>query len=111
MAVYFLTSQPAALLAAFKKKIDDANVVTWSYDQQGDFTHTAEQWKYLAWLRPIIKSDRLTMCILKNKNKPLTPATYGIYHGRIIESMLTHCDKLFTDGVATAMPTSEDTVS
>lgn len=110
MAVYFLTPQPAVLLAEFKKKIDNGNVVTWSYDQEGDFTHTADQWKYLAWLHPIIKPDRLTMCILKNKTKPLTPAIYGVYHGRFIESMLTHCDKLFSQGIATAMPTTEDSV-
>ncbi len=110
MAVYFLTNQPEVLLAEFKKKIDNGHVVTWSYDQQGDFTHTADQWKYLAWLRPVIKQEKLMMCIVKNKKKLLTPAIYGVYHGRFIEGMLTHCDKLFSQGIATAMPTADDLV-
>jgi hypothetical protein len=66
MAVYFLTSRPSTLLSDFKKKIDEGHVVTWSYDQEGDFTHTADQWKYKAWLRPSIESDRLVLYILKS---------------------------------------------
>src|ERR1700722_5848776 len=104
MAVYFYTAEPSVLLADFKKKIQQGHVVTWSYDQDGDFTHTADQWKYKAWLRPSIGTDRLIFFILKNTKEVMTPAIYGIYHGRIIESVLTHCDKLFTNGVATAMP-------
>ena len=110
MAVYFLTAQPQALLADFKKKIDQGHVVTWSYDQEGDFTHTADQWKYMAWLRPSVESDKLTLYILKNSKQILTPALYGIYHGRFIESVVTHCDKLFTTGIATAMPVPGDQV-
>lgn len=110
MAVYFLTTQPKILLSDFKRKIDESVVVTWSYDQDGDFTHTADQWKYKAWLRPKIESDRLVFYLLKNSKQTLTPAIYGIYHGRFIESIVTHCDKLFTNGVATAMPVPGDRV-
>lgn len=110
MAVYFLTTQPKTLLLDFKKKIDQGHVVTWLYDQDGDFTHTADQWRYKAWLRPSIESDRLTFYILKSTKQILTPTIYGVYHGRFIESVVTHCDKLFTNGVATAMPVSGDQV-
>ena len=40
----------------------------------------------------------------------MSNTAYGVYHGRFIESMLTHCDKLFTETRATAMPTIDDIV-
>jgi hypothetical protein len=40
--------------------------------------------------------------------KTTSVGLYGVYHGRFIESMLTHCDKLFKGGTATAMPTNAD---
>ena len=64
MALYFLADQPSQLLSSFKKAIDDGHVATWSYDKDGDFTHTAAQWKNLAWLRPSTVSGRLVSNIL-----------------------------------------------
>jgi hypothetical protein len=110
MAVHFYTPQPKELLSNFKNKIDEGHVTTWSYDQEGDFTHTTDQWKYKAWLRPSIGSDRLSLLIIKNRKQTMTLSLYGIYHGRFIESVLTHCDKLFTNGIATALPEPGDQV-
>ena len=102
MALYFYTDKPKTLLTVFKKKIDDGDVVTWSYDDAGDFTHTPLQWKKAAWLRPSVDSNLLAFYIIKPKNKNISGEVYGVYHGRFIESMLTHCDTLFTTGAATA---------
>lgn len=110
MAVYFSTTEPEKLLAAFRKKIDQGHVVTWSYDQEGDFTHTADQWKYKAWLRPSVEPNRLGFYIIKSTKQTLTNVVYGIYHGRIIESFVIHCDTLFIEGVASALPTSNERV-
>jgi hypothetical protein len=104
MAVHFKTSTPKKLLAAYKKAIDDGHVTTWSYDSEGDFTHTAEQWSRKAWLRPKIREgEELVLYILSPREVELSSAVYAIYHGRFIESMLRHCDKLFSDGRASAM--------
>lgn len=109
MAIYFKTDTPKKLLAAYKKAIDDGHVTTWSYDADGDFTHTAEQWSRKAWLRPKIKDgSALVLYILKPKDATLSSVAYAIYHGRFIESMLRHCDKLFSDARATAMPDEGD---
>ena len=72
MAVNFETADPAKLLAEFKKAIDDKKVVTWSYDKQGDFTHTPNQWKDQAWLRPTVYTGRLTMNLLGHKQRVTT---------------------------------------
>ena len=111
MAIYFRTSKPKTLLATFKKAIDDGHVVTWSYDKDGDFTHTTTQWKNQAWLRPVPQTDSLKMTILKQKEKVMTSEVYAIYHGRFIEAMLRHCDQLFATVEATALPDTGDHVS
>jgi hypothetical protein len=111
MALSFKTTDPNKLLQAFKKAINEGRIVTWSYDADGDFTHTAEQWKNSAWLRPKAKTERLVFNIIKPKNRNISSVVYAVYHGRFIESMLTHCDKLFTDADATAFPSTGDRVS
>ena len=46
MAVHILTSTPNTLLTKIKAAIDKGEIDTWSYDANGDFTHTPEQWKF-----------------------------------------------------------------
>ena len=108
MAVHFMTDRPTRLLNDFKKKIDDGEIETWSYDSTGDFTHTPNQWKYRAWLRAVKDSDRLRLNIIGSKTHDLTRAIYGVYHGRVIESMLAHCYDLFSVARATAESTADD---
>ena len=111
MALHFKTPTPKKLLATYKKLIDDGRVRTWSYDGDGDFTHTATQWSCKAWLRPkIVVRDELIFYILSPKEVDLDSAVYAVYHGRFIESLLRHCDKLFKEGYASAMPESGDVV-
>jgi len=111
MALKFITPAPSALLAAFKKGIDDKKIVTWSYDSDGDFTHNTDQWRNKAWLRPIIKNGQLAFGTLKPKNSTVTWEIYGVYHGRMIESMIVHCHDLFSEGTASAQPTADDKLS
>jgi hypothetical protein len=110
MSITFETNNATSLLAAFKKAIDDKKVVTWSYDADGDFTHTPQQWLKKAYLRPSVSQGRLTLKFLGHK-RDVTWEVYGVYHGRFIESMIVHCNELFTNGAATAKPTSGDVIS
>lgn len=112
MAIHFKTATPKKLLAAFKAAINEGKVVTWGYDADGDFTHTAQQWKSQAWLRPkIIENTELVFTIVKPQNSKISSEIYAIYHGRFIESMLVHCDLLFKEASATALPEDGDIVS
>jgi hypothetical protein len=110
MALSFYTSNPSGLLGAFKKAIDQRHVTTWSYDSEGDFTHTPEQWKSKAWLRPKIVSNQLKLFILAPESAQITWEVYAVYHGRFIESMIAHCHELFDNGCATAKPIDGDLV-
>ncbi len=113
MSIRFKTSDPKKLLSTFKKAIDDGDVQTWSYDQDGDFTHSTstEQWKNQAWLRPKIGVGEIIFIILSPKNTKLTSVVYAVYHGRFLESMLTHCDSLFTSAESSALPQDGDITS
>jgi len=109
MAIHVKTNSPKQLLAAYKKAIDDQRVKTWSYDSDGDFTHTADQWIRKAWLRPkIVSGENLVFFILAPVETPITSVIYAVYHGRFIESLLRHCDSLFESASATALPEEGD---
>jgi hypothetical protein len=111
VAIYFETSAPKKLLATFKQAIADGHVITWSCDKDGDFTHTRTQWQNRAWLRPAIQTGALALFILEPKSAKISREVYAIYHGRFIESMLAHCDTLFTNARATALPDGGDIVT
>jgi len=111
MALYFYTSNPQGLLNAFKGHIENGRVKTWEVDDDGDFTFTARQWRHLAWLRPRTEPKRLALYILNPKGQRIGTYTYAIFHGRFMESILGHCDDLFSTAEATAMPQGEDLVA
>lgn len=111
MAIHFQTTTPKKLLSTFKKAIDDGHVVTWSYDSDGDFSHTPEQWNRTAWLVPkIVEQEELVLNIIKPQGLVISRESYAVYHGRVIESMLAYCDELFELARATAMPEDGDKV-
>jgi hypothetical protein len=107
MAIYLMTADAAKLLADFKNKIRQGHIVTWSCDTDGDFTHTPQQWAQKAWLRPQLLPDRLRLAILKPTGSNVTWPIYGVFHGRFIESMIEHCNALFTSAQATPNPVAQ----
>ncbi len=111
MAIHISTGQAGSLLAAIKKAIDERKVETWSYDSDGDFTHTPPQWSKKAWLRPTVLSSGLALNILNPRGVNLSKEIYGVYHGRFIEMMLAHFDDKFVDARATAGVAVGDSVS
>lgn len=102
MAILTTTNTPTVLLADIRKAIDTKQVVTWSYDDAGDFTHDPDQWKFKAWLRPKVENGRLVFGIVKNQKVALTDVIYGVYHGRFIEMLTTHHTARFDLAGATA---------
>ena len=107
MAIIVQTSTPKALLAAIRKAIDDGEVATWSYDEDGDFTHTPDQWTGKAWLRPYTGAGVLSFGLLGHTGTVMTKPLYGVYHGRFIEMLLTHFDRQFATAAATALKDEE----
>ena len=110
MSLIVDTSKPTQLLQAIKKQIDDGKIQTWTYDKDGDFTHTPDQWSGQAWLRPKVQPAALTFGLIGPKDVVMSKLIYGVYHGRFIEMLLTHFDRDFTLAHATASPTEYDQI-
>jgi hypothetical protein len=102
MALTIQTDSPNALLVAIKRAIDEKHVETWTYDEEGDFTHTPVQWKNRGWLRPRVEAGILRFGLLGQQGVQMTKLIYGIYHGRFIEMLLAHFDEKFTLAKASA---------
>jgi hypothetical protein len=111
MAVRVFTGNPSVLMRSIRSSIADGSVVTWSIDSDGDFTHSPDQWKNRAWFRPRILDDRIIFNILGPKSKTLTRTEYAVFHGRLIEMLLTHFDERLTRATATALPVEGDIVT
>lgn len=110
MAVRVFSENPRSLLAKVKASIKDGSIETWSVDSDGDFTHTPEQWRNRAWFRPVASEDKIVFNILGPKSKAISREVYGIFHGRLIEMLLTHFDQEFNRASATALPVLGDRI-
>lgn len=94
MAIIINTHIPNIIVISIKKRIDEEQIDTWSYDDDGDFTHIG-QWKNKAWMHPSVDEDNhtLTFIIYGRKNVEMTLMEYSIYHGRFIEMLLNNFPK------------------
>src|SRR5271170_188009 len=108
MAVRAYTDHPDALLLAIKKKVASGAITTWVIDGDGDLTHTSNQWKQKAWMRPKVLEDRLLFNIIGPEEGKTSKTVYGVYHGRLIQTLLIHFDDMIKTTVATAIGTSGD---
>jgi len=97
VALTIKTTNPSALLAAIKKKIDDKEIDTWSYDEDNDFIHVPSQWKGKAWLRPKTAIGSLQFGIIGQQDIELTRYIYAVYHGRFAEMLISHFGMNFSD--------------
>ena len=110
MAIIIKIDNPSSLLTAIKKSIDEKSILTWSYDNDGDFKHTTSngQWEDKAWLRPKISIGELRFGLLGVKDTKMTEEIYGIYHGRFTEMLITHFSLKFTTLTVTSRKSESD---
>ena len=106
MAVRVYCVDPSALLNQIKLRLREGGIDTWEVDSDGDFTHSPPQWKNKAWFRPRIEAGRIVFRILAPKATQISRSVYGVYHGRLIEMLVTHFDASFSTAEATALAVS-----
>jgi hypothetical protein len=110
MAVRAFTDDPDKLLSALKAAIARGAIETWQIDSDGDLTHTSTQWGRRAWMRPRVMEDRLLFNIIASKKEKMSKTIYGVYHGRLIQTLLIHFDDKITTVSATAVGTKGDNI-
>lgn len=104
--------EPSRLLSDIKAAIDERRIRTWSYDDDDDFTHTAEQWTREAWLHPVLLERHLKMIIIPPRDTHISSTIYAIYHGRFVEMILRHFDHSLSGRISVSIdPEDEDQVS
>ncbi len=109
MAVIAITEEPRWLLNAIYEQLEDDETRTWKFDKEGDLTHSPSQWRYLAWMRPKIGKGRLIFNIIAGEDT-FSKRIYGVYHGCLIEMLLTYFDVDIDKLYATSLPASGDIV-
>jgi hypothetical protein len=108
MAVKAYCNDPLLLLNKIKAGIRSGSIQTWTLDKDGDFSHSPMQWMNKGWFRPVIGQGVLLFNILGPTQAVMSKETYGVYHGRFIEMLLTHFDTDCSSATATALPVSGD---
>lgn len=89
------TENPQGLIESINKAIRIGEIVTWSVDAEGDYTHALDQWKEKAWLRcdyDVEDEHLLRFIIIEPRMQKLTKSVYAVYHGRFSEMLLAHFD-------------------
>lgn len=98
MAVIIKTHNPEQLRDNFTNAIRELKIVTWVVDSDGDFTIKRELWRNHAWMRFYrIDDESIAFGIVESRKYPLMKDLYGIMHGRLVATLLTHFDGLITD--------------
>ena len=110
MAVFVTTNDSNELLQEIKKAIDDRTIVTWEYDSDGDFTHSPDQWKNKAWMRPHVEEGKIVFGIVDRKDINLTITEYAVFHGRFVEMLLEHFDRKCSDIRVSPLGTTYDII-
>ena len=112
VAIKVFTSSVDKLRDELNKKIEDGDIETWEVDQDGDFTHSREQWRCKAWIhKPVIpnnEDNQLIFGLVGNKQVSMTKALYAVYHGRFSEMLLSHFDDIIEKIEITSQKTEYD---
>ena len=98
MAVIIRTNSPEQLHDSFTSAIRELRILTWTVDADGDFTVERELWRNHAWMRyKKVDEGTIAFGIVESRKYPLMKDLYGIMHGRLVATLLTHFDGLITD--------------
>ena len=103
MAIIVKTKMAQSLVSQLMGEIDNGLLDTWSYDEDGDFTHTG-QWEEKGWFRPVIHEEDVTFIIMGRRGIPMSKMEYSIYHGRFVEALLNHVIIASIDGIEVTKP-------
>lgn len=99
MEITVYTKNAKNLLSKISQKITDDELKTWDIVKDADkndlFSHTPEQWKEKAMLKPKINVDNLKLSICWWTGKELEERVKGYILGRFIEVLMVHFRKEF----------------
>jgi hypothetical protein len=110
MAITAATSDPSRLLTLIREAIAARRIQTWHLVQDVYITHSPPQFANQAFFKPVVQYGALVFQIVTPEGGKVSVEIYAVYHGRLIEMLLAHLDKDFTQVYASAMPITGDVV-
>lgn len=93
-----ITVRTAEDVTTIRNALRDGLIPTWHMDMDGDITLTNTHWSNKAWFR--INDGKDNPCIMYfgligSRRIPLTNELYGVFHGRLVSSLLAYFNQLF----------------
>lgn len=107
MAIYIHTDDPQWLHQRLTKSICNREIITWDVDKDGDYTIDRDQWRFKAWFRATERQDQLVFGIVQSRKYVMTNELYGVYHGRLVLTILAHFSDMISAVHVTPNPKKE----
>lgn len=104
MAIYIHTDDPHTLHQRFTASICNHEIITWGIDKDGDYTIDRDQWRFKAWFRSSEYQDQLVFGIVQSRKYVMTNELYGVYHGRLVSTILAHFSDMISKVHVTPNP-------
>lgn len=104
MAIYIHTDDPNGLHQRLTASICNREIITWGVDKDGDYTIDRDQWRFKAWFRPTEIQGQLVFGIVQSRKYVMTNELYGVYHGRLVSTILAHFSNLISEVHVTPNP-------
>ena len=89
MSLVVKTPDPEGLLENIKAGNATRKIRTWTCNAKGNFTHSPQQWRDQAWLKPIVRRGCLHFLVLLPAGEA-KQGVAGVYQGRFAEMLQNH---------------------
>ena len=107
MAIYIHTDDPNGLHQRLTASICNREIITWDVDKDGDYTIDRDQWRFKAWFRATESQGLLVFGIVQSRKYVMTNELYGVYHGRLVSTILAHFSDMISEVHVTPNPQKE----
>ncbi len=99
MAIIIETDYIDSIYNGLIEKIHSGQIKTWIIDNDKDITIANMRWRNKAWFKIKKKpeNNQLLFGIIPSRRNEMSKALYGIFHGRLISTLLAHFDEEIED--------------
>lgn len=107
MAILIRTKHAQSVLNRLKEQINNNQIPAWACDSDGDFMFIDAP--VVAWMRPVVGSNRLDFYIVGRKDMEISIEEYALFHSRFVEMLLTYFSQECTYMLVTSPLNKNDT--
>ena len=99
MAVRIYSGNPEDFLNRLIMDLRSDRIPTWTIDDEGDITISNAKWHQKAWFSIECPQgeNMIVFGLIQSKYYRMTKELYGVYHGRLIATLLAYYDTLITE--------------